>query len=448
MGMSAELPVTGRVDRDGRLISADAPLLRLQQLAGSALGRPLALPQLAALARSALRLVVPLSRSVLAADDRHDLDLWVRAEPDAEGVTLRVERWSERAPAPPRLALVSGSGDPEEPEASKAPEPEPLVWATDSELRFTRISPALAELLGSQEEDAIGQPLTRLLRLVEDDDGRMPLLVALASREEMAEQKAQARTSADVELRLAAQPMLDPDGRFTGFTGRAHFSGSVPTAKADDYLLIDPALDEALRSPVDRIIDAADRIVERGDGPLRSDYASYAGDIAAAGRHLLSVIRSMTEEATISAANVDLAELVEEAAGLVEPAAEARGVGIAVEPPAHRLLAKGDARGVVQVLVNIIGNAVRYSPEGGAVTVSFAEEASTRTVSVADQGPGVAPADQARIFERYQRVGSDPDGAGLGLAISRRLARSMGGDIMLDSTPGEGARFTLVLPTA
>ncbi|MEO5809366.1 MAG: PAS domain-containing sensor histidine kinase, partial [Sphingomicrobium sp.] len=87
-------PVCGRVDRDGKLVSADLPLLRLQQAAGSDLGRPLALPQLAALARSALTLVVPLSRAVLAADDEHDLDLWVRAEPDGDGVTIRIERWS------------------------------------------------------------------------------------------------------------------------------------------------------------------------------------------------------------------------------------------------------------------------------------------------------------------------------------------------------------------
>ena len=69
-------------------------------------------------------------------------------------------------------------------------------------------------------------------------------------------------------------------------------------------------------------------------------------------------------------------------------------------------------------------------------------------MSIADQGPGIAPADQQRIFERYERVGSEPDGSGLGLAISRRLARSMGGDILLESEPGQGARFTLVLPAA
>ncbi|MEO7504154.1 MAG: ATP-binding protein [Sphingomicrobium sp.] len=444
-------PVSGRIDRDGKLVSADPPLLRLQQAAGSDLCRPLALPQLAALARSALTLVVPLSRAVLAADDDHDLDLWVRAEPDGDGVTIRIERWSQRAPTPPRLALVSSNGEPEEPEAADPREADLLHWATDAELHFTRLSPALAALLGTTEEGAAGQPLTRLFRLMEDDDGRMPLLSALAAREEMLGQRAQPRSNPSEELRLSAQPMLDPDGRFTGFTGRAvrdhdpaDTAASPPVA--EESLLLDHALDEALRSPLDRIISAADRIVERTDGPLRSDYASYAGDIAAAGRHLLSVIRSMTEEASISASAVDMVAVVHEAVGLVEPAAEAGKVEIEVERPELRVLARGEARGIVQILVNILGNAIRHSPNGGTVAIVFELTGPTISVTIADQGPGIDRTDQQRIFERYERVGSDPDGAGLGLAISRRLARSMGGDIALESARGEGARFTLVLP--
>ncbi len=447
-------PVSGRIDRDGKLVAADPALLRLQQAAGSDLGRPLALPQLAALARSALTLVVPLSRAVLAADDEHDLDLWVRAEPDGDGVTIRIERWSQRAPAPPRLALVSSNGEPEAPEVADPREADLLHWATDAELHFSRLSPALALLLGTTEDAAVGQPLTRLFRLMEDDDGRMPLLAALAAREEMLGQRAQPRANPNEELRLSAQPMLDPDGRFTGFTGRVVRENDPAAADAaaaaphEEALLIDHALDEALRSPLDRIISAADRIVERTDGPLRSDYASYAGDIAAAGRHLLSVIRSMTEEASISASAVDMVAVVHEAIGLVEPAAEAGKVEIEVERPELRVLARGEARGIVQILVNILGNAIRHSPSGGTVAIVFEITGGNIAVTVADQGPGIDRTDQQRIFERYERVGSDPDGAGLGLAISRRLARSMGGDIALESAPGEGARFTLVLPAA
>ena len=445
------LPVIGRVDRDGRLVSADPPLARLQEAAGSALGRPLALPQLAALARSALTLVVPLSRAVLAADDEHDLDLWVRAEPDAEGVTIRIERWSQRAATPPRLALVSSNGEPEE-DAAAAPEPDPLHWAANAELHFTHVSPALAALLGTTEAAAQGQPLTRLFRLIEDEDGRMPLLAALAARDDIVDQKAQPRLGTAEELVLSAQPILGDDGRFIGFNGRVSRAGAPDAPPATtppaESLLLDHALDDTLRSPLDRIIAAADRIVERGDGPLRSDYASYAGDIAAAGRHLLSVIRSMSEEASIAASSVDLPSLVNEAAGLVEPAAGAREVEVAVDRPELRCHARGEPRGIVQILVNILGNAIRHSPIGATVAVVFEQRTGTVAVTVADQGPGINRADQQRIFERYERIGSEPGGTGLGLAISRRLARSMGGDISLESAPGEGARFTLTLPAA
>ena len=108
----------------------------------------------------------------------------------------------------------------------------------------------------------------------------------------------------------------------------------------------------------------------------------------------------------------------------------------------------GEAHAVIQILVNVLGNAVRHSPDGGRISVAFEQDASGARVTIADQGPGIAAADQERIFARYERVGSAPDGSGLGLAIARRLARSMGGDITLDSAPGEGARFTLVLPAA
>jgi signal transduction histidine kinase len=80
--------------------------------------------------------------------------------------------------------------------------------------------------------------------------------------------------------------------------------------------------------------------------------------------------------------------------------------------------------------------------------LSFGRTDGTASVTVIDEGPGIATADQQRIFERFERAHSREGGTGLGLAISRRLARSMGGDVTLDSALGEGARFTLTLPRA
>ena len=111
------------------------------------------------------------------------------------------------------------------------------------------------------------------------------------------------------------------------------------------------------------------------------------------------------------------------------------------------LEAQGDFRRVLQILVNLIGNAVRYSPQGASIWVRAEIEGDLAAVIVADQGKGIAPADHERIFEKFKRVdASEPGGNGLGLYISRTLARAMGGDITVDSAPGMGARFVLTLP--
>ena len=135
-----------------------------------------------------------------------------------------------------------------------------------------------------------------------------------------------------------------------------------------------------------------------------------------------------------------------EAIALVQPLAESREVELVLEAADAAFVAEGEARAIVQILVNILGNAVRHSPDKGQVAVRFGADVGQCRVTIDDQGPGIAPDDQQRIFERYEQVGDAAEGSGLGLAISRRLARSMGGDIELESAAGEGARFTMVLP--
>ena len=432
-------PVTGRVDRDGRLIAADPALLRLQEEAGSGLGAPLALPQLAAVARSAMKLGVPLSRSVIAASSSEDLDLWVRAEPDAEGAALTIEGWKARPPAPPRLTLVGSEPLPDDAAASG-----PLGFATDAELKVQRIDDRLAERLGIDAAQAIGQPLTRFFMLTDNGDGVMPLLTALVSRQDFAGQRVQVRGNGEeLQLVLAGSALHDLRDSFAGYDIEVAIEGDDGAAPSVRF---DPALDEALRSPLDRIIAAAEKIVDRSEGPLRSDYAAYAGDIAAAGRHLLSVMRTMTEqEAARASGQVDLARSAAEAIQLVQENAQKRSVTIELVGADQTLLAAGEPRGTVQILVNLLANAVRHSPAGASVALIVERRGEQVAATVADEGPGIAEADQERIFERYERVDDSPGGIGLGLAISRRLARAMGGEIELKSAPGSGARFTLLL---
>ena len=432
-------PVTGRVDREGRLTAADPPLLRLQQEAGSKMGAPLALPQLAAVARSAMKLGVPLSRAVIAASVDHDLDLWVRAQPDEEGALLTIDGWTARPASPPRLTLVGS-----EPAAQGADEPDRMVIAVDPELRILQLDERIADRLGIESAEAAGELLMRYLQLADSGDGVMPLLTALSSRQDFAGQRARLRGNGETEVLLGGS-VTKGAGGFGGYEIIVGMEGADSTSAS----VFDPMLDEALRSPLDRIISAAERIVDRSEGPLRSDYAAYAGDIAAAGRHLLSVIRSMTDqEAAPSSDQVDMALAAAEAIQLVQPAADERSIQVELVGTDQAMMAGGESRGAVQILVNLLGNAVRHSPERSTIAVIVEQQGDRMAVTVADEGPGIAEADQERIFDRYQRVGDSPGGIGLGLAISRRLARSMGGDIELKSAPGEGARFTLLLPAA
>jgi signal transduction histidine kinase len=130
--------------------------------------------------------------------------------------------------------------------------------------------------------------------------------------------------------------------------------------------------------------------------------------------------------------------------------AAARGVAIDLEAPDRVVSTFGDRRRLEQVLVNLLSNAVRFSPEGGRVTVSIATDAAWLRIAVTDRGPGIAAADQHRLFERFFVGRSDRsgprDGVGLGLPIALEIARAHGGHVEVESALGAGSTFVLVLP--
>jgi signal transduction histidine kinase len=446
--------IRGRIDPDGRLIDADPELAGLHARAGGERDGPLAVPQIAALARLARRLGIVVSRSVLAADGDTDLDLWVRAEPVEEGVEIAITGWSER---PARGPSPGPEGDREADFLRAAAD---WMWETDEGLRFTAVSPAAAAAIGRTSADLIGKPLTRLFRFVEGEEGALPILAALAEQRRFDDQFAELRGGPG-RYRLSGVPLIDGTGHFAGFRGSAASLPAdpvLPAAAATSGPSESPAfgerLDKALRGPLSHIIDHAETISEQPEGPLRRDYASYASDIAAAGRHLLALVDDLVDlqaierpDFTPEAEAIDLAEISRRAAGLLAVRAAEKGVRIDRPADDESLPATGEFKRVLQILVNLIGNAVRYSPEGAQVWIRGEREADLACVVIADQGKGIAEADQARIFEKFERV--DPTEAGttgLGLYIARRLARAMGGDISVDSAPGQGARFTLTLP--
>jgi signal transduction histidine kinase len=457
--MSREPVVRGRLDREGRLAFADPRLLVLHRAAGGEEGGALAIPQVATLARLAARLGIVVSRPAVAAEGAGDLDLWVRAEPSDQGVALEITGWTARparAPAPAPDAAR---------EADFLRAGADWMWETDSSLRLTALSPAAAAAAGKPPAALLGGQITRLFRLIEDEAGELPLLTALADQKRFECQVAQLRGGRGERYRLAGIPLIAGNGRFGGFRGSAaRLVGETapapapapPEALEGAASAFGERLDKALRAPLARIVTSAEAIGTRAEGPLKGDYAGYAQDIATAGRHLLALVDDLVDLQAIerpgfrpAEEEIDLADVARRAAGLLAVRAAARSVRIDGPAVGESLSARGEFRRALQIVMNLLTNAIRYSPEGGMIWIRTDREGDLGALIIADQGKGIAPADQARIFDKFERVDpNEPGGTGLGLYIARRLARAMGGDLSVDSAPGQGARFTFALPVS
>jgi signal transduction histidine kinase len=446
--------VRGRVDREGRLVEAEPKLAALQKRAGGEEGGPLAVPAIASLARLAGRLDIVISRAVIAADGERDLDLWVRAEPSGDGVALSISGWTERAPRSPAVFPANQR------EADFMRAAADWFWETDESLRFTSVSANAAAAIGKSPAELVGKQLTRLFRFIEGPDGALPILNALAEQRRFDDQVAELRGPARARYRLDGVPLIDGSGRFAGFRGHAtsivaaENEAQPELEQAGDGPAFGERLDRALREPLDHIITSAETISAQPDGPLGPDYAGYAQDIATAGRHLLALVDDLVDLQAIERPEfrpeqdeIDLADVARRAAGLLSVRAASRQVKMDRPAEDERVLALGEFKRALQILMNLLTNAIRYSPEGGSVWIRAEQEGEVATVVIADQGKGIAPEDQSRIFDKFERVDPlEPGGTGLGLYIARRLARAMGGDIKVDSAPGQGARFTLTLP--
>ncbi|HKY82985.1 MAG TPA: HAMP domain-containing sensor histidine kinase [Sphingobium sp.] len=457
MNMSAHPTVIrAMVAANGLLLNADGPLLALQREAGADVGAVLAIPQLAAIVRLALRLGVTVSRPVTAAAERGDIDMWVRAKPEADGVKISVIEWNERPPVTNPVDVVRR-------EADIAAVAEGWTWQIDTQLRFQMVlEGAGTESVLPDSPPVPGSRFTSYFELRPNEQGDMAILQGFAQRRAFRDQIANLVMSPDQRFRLSGFPMFDLAGQLLGYRGkafpldRAILGQPAPPAPA---VIIYPAefgrrLDRSLRQPLGRIIANADSIGAQFDGPLRPDYAGYASDIAAAGRHLMALIDDLADlqaidrlDFSVATEDVDLADIGRRAAGLFLVKALDRKINLVAPAPDRSAPAIGEFRRALQILMNLVGNAIRYAPEGSEVRIETGDGDGQAWIAVLDQGDGVPEDSRERVFNKFERLGrSDPGGSGLGLYISRRLARAMGGDIRIDDAPGGGGRFTLYLP--
>jgi len=213
-----------------------------------------------------------------------------------------------------------------------------------------------------------------------------------------------------------------------------------------------------LRTPLNAVIGFSEVLLERMFGELNDKQAEYLADILASGRHLLSLINDILDLSKIEAGQMELApstfslaDALGNAVTLVKERAQRRGVRLQVDLSSCPESFVADERKLKQVLLNLLSNAVKFTEEGGTIRLRAVAAGDSVEFAVSDTGIGIAPSDQARIFEAFRQAEGDyarkAEGTGLGLTLSRRIVELHGGRIWVESELGKGSTFTFSLPT-
>ena len=213
-----------------------------------------------------------------------------------------------------------------------------------------------------------------------------------------------------------------------------------------------------LRTPLNAIIGFSEVLGERLFGELNEKQAEYTDDILTSGRHLLSLINEILDLSKVEAgrmelelATFDLPLAIDNARTFVRERATKHGITLDVAVDERLGDITGDERKIKQILLNLLSNAVKFTPEGGRIGIKARQTDGSVEISVTDTGVGIAPDDQARIFEEFRQVGSDythkVEGTGLGLTLAKKFVELHGGKIWVESEVGKGSKFTFTLPT-
>ena len=216
-----------------------------------------------------------------------------------------------------------------------------------------------------------------------------------------------------------------------------------------------------LRTPLNAIIGFSEVLTEQMFGDVNAKQMEYLQDIHSSGQHLLTLINDVLDLSKIEAGRMeldlscfDLGLLLDNSLTLVRERAQRHGLTVALEVGEGLNEWVADARKVKQVVVNLLSNAVKFTPTGGRVTVrarrADVADRQMAEVSVCDTGVGIAPEEQALVFEEFRQASGDylrkTEGTGLGLSLAKRFVELHGGTIRIDSERGHGATFTVTLP--
>lgn len=348
------------------------------------------------------------------------------------------------------------------------------LWETNSSDRLVYFSDRLAELLGRGRDRLIGATLQQAAGTAPGQDGWQELATNMAAHQPFSGLALAVKIGESERWwNMSARPLVDDEGAFTGYRG----VGRDITAEHNAHRQLLLAKEEAerasiaksqflammsheLKTPLNAIIGFSELIAAGPTGKVSpAEQAEHAKTILESSRHLRSLINdildiSRIDKGTMSLAEQsgDLVEVTEIAVKMCRGVAGAGNIEIVMHYP-QTAEVTGDITRIKQVIVNLVTNAVKFSPAGGSVDIIIDRTADNgAAIEVLDRGIGIPPEDRERVFEPFVQVDEGAarrfGGLGLGLPIARKIARLHGGDVVLESRPGHGTMARFILPPA
>jgi signal transduction histidine kinase len=270
--------------------------------------------------------------------------------------------------------------------------------------------------------------------------------------QQLQQQSAELEATND-ELSVANEALMQANNELA----RARADADAANQAKLDFLKV---MSHDLRTPLNAINGYVELLETGIRGPVTTAQTEDLRRIRRASAHLMGLIGNVLNFAKVDAAQLDyqiepvaVDRLLVDAAAIIEPVARAKGIMFERAPASVSLTLISDRDKVMQILVNLLTNAIKFTAAGGRVRLACESAPGDRLVrfAVEDTGQGIAPDQLERIFEPFVQIrrklyGTD-EGAGLGLAISRNLARALGGDLTVISAPARGSTFTVILPS-
>ena len=339
------------------------------------------------------------------------------------------------------------------------------IISTDVEDRILTWNHGAEVIFGYSKEETVGQSLTILLpshRAGELEEIRDKVRLTGVIRN--LEVRRIRKDGIIIEASLAVSPIRDKDDNVIGFL---HLARDVTEKKRYEERLKEldkmksafvSNVSHELRTPLTAIKASADNMLDRLIGDLNGKQVGYLTRIKSNSDRLARLINDLLDLSTIEAGKIDLrptnlplVTLVKEAAESLRPVAAEKLINLTVMSAEPGVIAWADRDKVIQVLMNLIGNALKFTPAGGKVAITVAKNsAAWMQISVIDTGPGIPAEEVNKVFGRFYQIGQagtqKTQGTGLGLAISKALVEMHGGKIWAESEPGKGSTFSFTLP--